>query len=85
MILQKIGKKPAGGFFTTLQIPFEPTHERIQKAAREYGVIVCPMQMFCIDPKNGEHTLRLSYSYMTPEEIVEGIRRLHFFIEMERT
>lgn len=78
-------EKPAGGFFTTLQIPFEPTHERIQKAAREYGVIVCPMQMFCIDPKNGEHTLRLSYSYMTPEEIVEGIRRLHFFIEMERT
>lgn len=78
-------EKPAGGFFTTLRIPFDPTDERVEKAAREYGVIVCPMKMFCIDPKNGENTLRLSYSYMTPEEIIEGIQRLRTFIEMEMT
>lgn len=77
-------EKPAGGFFTTLPIPFEPTYERIEKAAREYGVIVCPMHMFCIDPKNGAKTLRLSYSYMTPEEIIEGIRRLDSFIKAEQ-
>ena len=77
-------EKPKGGFFTTLRIPFEPTHELILKAAGEYGVIVCPMSMFCMEPQNGEKTLRLSYSYMTPEEIIEGVGRLAEFVKNER-
>lgn len=77
--------KPEGGFFLTLDLPFEFTEEMLTVCARDYGVIVCPMSFFSVvaDPagRTGrERQIRLSFSYVTPEEIEEGIARLARFI-----
>lgn len=73
-------EKPKGGFFTTLKIPFDPTQEMIMNAVEKFGVIVCPMSMFCIDPENGRNKIRLSFSQMTPEQINEGMNRIKRWI-----
>ena len=73
-------QKPAGGYFTTVKIPFDPTNELVVEGIEKYGVIVCPMSMFCIDPENGKNMIRLSFSHMTPEEIREGIGRMKNWI-----
>lgn len=72
--------KPDGGYFTSLKIPFDPTNDMIIDAAKNFGVIVCPMSMFCIDPTNGANTLRLSFSQMTVEQIRSGMGRLKDWI-----
>ena len=72
--------KPEGGYFTSVKIPFDPTNEMILKAAQKYGVIVCPMSMFCIEPKNGENTIRLSFSQMTVDQIKIGMGRMKEWI-----
>ena len=73
-------KKPKGGYFTTLKIPFDPTQEMIMDAVEKFGVIVCPMSMFCIDSENGKNKIRLSFSQMTPDQINEGMLRLKKWI-----
>ncbi len=72
--------KPEGGYFTTLKIPFNATNTMIIEAAEKYGVIVCPMSMFCIDPENGKNMLRLSFSHMTVEQIKTGMDRMKKWI-----
>ena len=73
-------QKPAGGYFTTVKIPFDPTNELVVEGIEKYGVIVCPMSMFCIDSENGKNMIRLSFSHMTPEEIREGMGRMKNWI-----
>ncbi len=73
-------RKPEGGYFTTLKIPFNATNEMVIEAAEKYGVIVCPMSMFCIDPENGKNMLRLSFSHMTVEQIKIGMDRMKNWI-----
>lgn len=73
-------KKPSGGYFTILNIPFEPTDAHIFQAARDYGVIVCPLKMLCMQPENGKNAIRLSFSQLTPEDIKSGMLRLKKFL-----
>jgi (S)-3,5-dihydroxyphenylglycine transaminase len=74
--------RPQGGFFLTLSLPFEFTEARLTACAADYGVIVCPMSFFSILGAAGgrNHEIRLSFSYVTPAEIAEGIARLARFI-----
>ena len=74
--------RPEGGFFLTLNVPFDFTPERLTACARDYGVIVCPMTYFAIDPQASgrERQVRLSFSYVAGERIDEGIRRLARFV-----
>src|SRR5439155_1358377 len=47
----------------------------LELSAREYGVLWTPMSMFYLGT-GGERQLRLSASYLQPDEIEEGVRRI---------
>jgi (S)-3,5-dihydroxyphenylglycine transaminase len=71
--------RPAGGFFLTLRLPFEMDEADVQACARDYGVIICPMSFFALSPGR-EQEVRLAFSYTTPDQIEEGIRRLARYV-----
>jgi (S)-3,5-dihydroxyphenylglycine transaminase len=71
--------RPEGGFFLTLDLPFEFSDEDLRAAARDYGVIVCPMRFFALTPGR-ERQVRLAFSYVTGERIAEGIARFARFV-----
>jgi (S)-3,5-dihydroxyphenylglycine transaminase len=71
--------RPEGGFFLTLTLPFEFTDECLTACARDFGVIVCPMSFFALTPGR-ERQVRLSFSYVTEEQIDEGIDRFARFV-----
>ncbi|MBT2400076.1 aminotransferase class I/II-fold pyridoxal phosphate-dependent enzyme [Streptomyces sp. ISL-100] len=71
--------KPAGGFFLALSVPFRADNAALVRSAEEFGVIWTPMSYF-YPQGGGEHTLRLSVSYLTHEQIAEGIARLARFV-----
>lgn len=71
---------PGGGFFLTLDLPFEFGEAAVAEAASgEAGVIVCPMSFFSLTPGH-EHQVRLSFSYVSGEEIDRGVERLAAFV-----
>ena len=71
--------RPEGGFFLTLDLPFEFTAEDLRVAARDYGVVVCPMTFFALTPGR-EHQVRLAFSYVTDDQIAQGIARFARFV-----
>ncbi|MFB7651061.1 MULTISPECIES: PLP-dependent aminotransferase family protein [unclassified Streptomyces] len=73
---------PEGGFFLTLRVPFHADNEALARSAQDFGVIWTPMSYF--HPHGGgDHSIRLSTSYLTEDHISEGIQRLGNFIEHE--
>nr|EIF94536.1 class I and II aminotransferase [Streptomyces tsukubensis NRRL18488] len=73
---------PAGGFFLTLNVPFRADDDALGRSARDFGVIWTPMSYF--HPEGGgDHTIRLSASYLTHDDVEEGLRRLSDFVESE--
>ena len=70
---------PTGGFFLTVTLPFAFDAADLRTCARDYGVIVSPMRFFCIGPPR-THQIRLSFSYVEPERIEQGIDRLFEFV-----
>jgi (S)-3,5-dihydroxyphenylglycine transaminase len=72
--------RPAGGFFLTLDLPFAFDEEHVQACARDHGVVVCPMTFFAL-AEGRERQVRLSFSYVTEEQIEEGIRRFARFVQ----
>jgi (S)-3,5-dihydroxyphenylglycine transaminase len=74
--------EPSGGFFLTVQVPFRADNAALTRSAQDFGVLWTPMSYF--HPQGGgEHGIRLSTSYLTPEDIDEGTARLVRFIESE--
>ncbi len=71
--------RPAGGFFLTVRLPFPFGAEELEACARDFGVLCCPLSIFSIAGR-GCDQVRLSFSYVTPEEIDEGVRRLAAFV-----
>jgi (S)-3,5-dihydroxyphenylglycine transaminase len=74
--------RPQGGFFLSLRVPFLADSAALTRAAEEFSVIWTPMSYFYPEG-GGERALRLSISYLTPDEITEGTDRLTRFIESE--
>jgi (S)-3,5-dihydroxyphenylglycine transaminase len=72
--------KPTGGFFLTVQVPFQAGDAELTRSAQDFGVIWTPLKYF-YPAGGGQHGIRLSISYLTPAEIDEGIARLARFIE----
>ncbi len=72
--------RPAGGFFLTVDLPFAFDEECLQACARDYGVIVCPMTFFAL-AAGRERQVRLSFSYVTGEQIEDGIQRFARFVQ----
>ena len=74
--------EPDGGFFLTLRVPFRADNAALTRSAENFGVIWTPMSYFYPNG-GGDRSIRLSVSYLSDEEITEGIARLASFIEAE--
>ncbi|MBV9380760.1 MAG: PLP-dependent aminotransferase family protein [Streptosporangiaceae bacterium] len=74
--------EPDGGFFLSMRVPFRADNAALARSAEDFGVIWTPMSYF-YPHGGGGNSIRLSVSYLTEEEITEGIRRLVGFIEAE--
>jgi (S)-3,5-dihydroxyphenylglycine transaminase len=73
---------PDGGFFLRMHVPFRADNAALARSAEEFGVIWTPMSYFYPDG-GGEDGIRLSVSYLSEEDITEGIIRLARFVEAE--
>jgi (S)-3,5-dihydroxyphenylglycine transaminase len=71
--------EPSGGFFLAVDVPFIADNAALEACAEEFGVIWTPMSYF-YPQGGGEHSLRLSVSYLTHSRIAEGVARLAAFI-----
>jgi (S)-3,5-dihydroxyphenylglycine transaminase len=71
---------PAGGFFLALHLPFPAGEAELARSAEHFGVIWTPMSYFYPDG-GGECAVRLSTSYLSAADIVEGVERLARFIQ----
>jgi (S)-3,5-dihydroxyphenylglycine transaminase len=76
--------RPGGGFFLTVELPFDFGKEQMQQCAEQYGVICCPMQFFSLLGRC-KNQVRLSFSYVSEEEIKTGIARFAAFVRAEVT
>jgi (S)-3,5-dihydroxyphenylglycine transaminase len=74
--------EPDGGFFLTMRVPFRADNTALARSAEDFGVIWTPMSYFYPDG-GGDYSIRLSVSYLSDEDITEGITRLASFIEAE--
>jgi (S)-3,5-dihydroxyphenylglycine transaminase len=70
---------PGGGFFVLMTVPFVVDEAAVERSGRDYGVLWTPMSPFYLDG-GGRHQLRLSCSYVAPDRLVEGVRRLAAFL-----
>ena len=74
--------EPDGGFFLAMHVPFQADNAALARSAEDFGVIWTPMSYF-YPQGGGDYSLRLSVSYLSEEDITEGITRLSSFIEAE--
>jgi DNA-binding transcriptional MocR family regulator len=74
--------EPAGGFFLTMRVPFPADNAALARSAEDFGVIWTPMSYF-YPHGGGDRSLRLSVSYLSEEDITDGIARLASFIDAE--
>ncbi|MDK1288854.1 PLP-dependent aminotransferase family protein [Pseudoalteromonas umbrosa] len=79
----KLYEEVSGGFFQTLELPFEADFEWVEKSAAQYGVIVMPVSFFCVNSTKWKRFVRLSFSYADETTIKEGISRLAKSIESQ--
>jgi (S)-3,5-dihydroxyphenylglycine transaminase len=71
---------PKGGFFLTMSLPFVFTKEHLRQCAEEYGTLVLPLSFFSIIPAP-QNRIRLSFSFVTLDQIQTGLRKLADFVE----
>ncbi|MGQ0840040.1 aminotransferase-like domain-containing protein [Actinokineospora sp.] len=74
--------KPDGGFFLVLDVDFTADNAALERSATEYGVLWTPMSYFHLEP-GGRTQIRVSVSYLNPDQVIEGVRRLAAFIAAE--
>jgi (S)-3,5-dihydroxyphenylglycine transaminase len=67
--------QPSGGFFLTLDLPFQFGAEDVVDCATNYGVIVMPMSFFAFDDSQDQR-VRLSFSAAEPQQIRVAISSL---------
>jgi 2-aminoadipate transaminase len=73
---------PAGGFYVWLRLPDETDSRAMLPRAVSRGVAYVPGTGFYADG-SGQHYMRLSYCFPSPDRIREGVRRLADVIESE--
>ena len=66
---------PDGGYYLWLRLPEGVDGDRLAALAEAQGVQVLPASHFHATP-GPRHHVRLAYSYASPSEIVDGVRRL---------
>jgi (S)-3,5-dihydroxyphenylglycine transaminase len=71
--------RPAGGFFLSVDLPFEVEARHVSECALAHGVLMMPMAFFALDDSQNRR-MRLSFSAVSPGEIRQGIRALGDYI-----
>ncbi|MBD0689728.1 GntR family transcriptional regulator [Streptomyces sp. CBMA123] len=74
--------RPEGGFFLRMTLPVPADTALLEVSAAQYGVLWTPMAPFHLRG-GGDRQLRLSCSYLDPEQIETGVRRLAEFLRKE--
>jgi (S)-3,5-dihydroxyphenylglycine transaminase len=77
--------RPGGGFFMVLQVPFAVDEAALWESAERYGVLWTPLAMFEPEAVPGDDRpsgrIRLSISYLTPDDGEAGLDRLASFVD----
>ena len=72
---------PEGGLFVWATLPEYVDANSMLAEALEHGVVYTPGDSFYPDGREGRNSMRLNFSYESPENITEAIRRLAEVIE----
>ena len=65
--------RPQGGYFVWLDLPSGPASEELLTQAEEAGVTFVKGTDFFPGGRGGERSLRLAFSFVSPDEIAEGV------------
>jgi 2-aminoadipate transaminase len=76
--------RPEGGYFVWLDLPAGLDVASLLPRSEEAGVTFVKGADFYPGGSDGAHSARLAYSFVSPQEITEGIRRLGGVIAGER-
>ena len=68
--------RPAGGYFVWVELPSGPPSSELLAAAEEAGVTFVKGCDFFPGGRGGERALRLAFSFVSPDEIAEGVAGL---------
>lgn len=74
---------PTGGFFVRIDTAREVTEALLQRSGEDYGVLWMPMRYFYLD-RSGDRQIRLSCSYLNPDQIETGVARLARFLDEQQ-
>ena len=78
---EAVWTRPEGGFFVWVTLPQYVDANSMLAEALDHGLIYAPGDSFFPDGKRGRNSMRLNFSYESPENIEEDIRRLSEVIE----
>jgi DNA-binding transcriptional MocR family regulator len=76
---------PAGGFFIWLTLPDKVQGHEVKALASERGVLVAAGEGYFVNPADGAHHLRLTYSFAPLEDIDTGVKILAAVIAEQQT
>lgn len=65
--------EPEGGYFIWLMLPESVDVDTLEKVANERNVYFASGKGFYVNPADGNHSLRLSYSLVTYDDLKSGI------------
>jgi DNA-binding transcriptional MocR family regulator len=65
--------QPEGGYFVWVELPSGPPSSELLAEAEEAGVTFVKGSDFYAGGRGGERALRLAFSFVSPEEIAEGV------------
>jgi 2-aminoadipate transaminase len=68
--------RPEGGYFIWLDVPSGPDSAELLAQAEAAGVTFVKGTDFFVAGGGGERSLRLAFSFVSPEEIAEGVAKL---------
>jgi DNA-binding transcriptional MocR family regulator len=68
--------RPEGGYFIWLDVPSGPDTAELLVQAEQAGVTFVKGTDFFVPGRGGERSLRLAFSFVSPEEIADGVARL---------
>jgi DNA-binding transcriptional MocR family regulator len=68
--------RPEGGYFVWLDLPSGPASAELLAQAEEAGVTFVKGSDFFPGGRGGERSLRLAFSFVSPDEIAEGVSLL---------
>jgi (S)-3,5-dihydroxyphenylglycine transaminase len=72
--------QPSGGFFLTIDLPFEFKQDDVARCASEYQAIVMPLSFFALTDDH-DRSVRLAFSNLSPERIEIGISRFADYVK----